>query len=349
MNVLVTGGAGYIGSHICLELLQQNHNVLVVDNLHNSTEQNLINVGKILSEDLCFDSPNKKFSFYKFDLRDSTSLRDFLSKNKVDAIIHCAGFKSPEESERQPLSYFDNNLVSSVTLFQEALFADVKTFIFSSSASVYGLADTLPINEDQEIGTISNAYARTKLIIEEMLLDMYSAYEDLKIICLRYFNPVGSHSSALIGDNPKNTPNNLMPRINNVILGKQKKLKIYGDDYNTRDGTGIRDYIHIVDLAKGHCKALTYLEDKTSIFDVINLGRGEGTTVLELIKAYEDCSGEIIPTEIEVRREGDIEESWADVSKAKKLLSWEAKFDLDDICRDNWTWLQTIPKNNTES
>ncbi len=348
MNVLVTGGAGYIGSHICLELLQQNHNVLVVDNLQNSTKQNLINVSQISGKDLSFDSANKNFAFYKFDLRENLILRDLFSKNKVDAIIHCAGFKSPEESQREPLMYFDNNIVASVSLFQEALLADIKTFIFSSSASVYGFPNTLPINEELEIGTIVNTYARTKLIIEEMLLDMHSAYEDLKIICLRYFNPVGSHSSALIGDNPTNSPNNLMPRINNVMLGKQKKLKIYGNDYNTKDGTGVRDYIHIVDLAKGHFKALSFLSDKTSTYEVINLGRGEGTSVLELIKAYQDTSGEIIPIEIDSRREGDIEESWADVKKAKDLLDWEAKFDLRDICRDNWKWLSTISKSNAD-
>ena len=339
MNVLVTGGAGYIGSHVCMELLQNNCNVLALDNLQNSSLENLLSVSQLSGKKLTFNASNEEFSFYEFDLKDSSKLRELFSRNTINAIIHCAGYKSPEESQRIPLDYFDNNITASISLFQEALRADISTIIFSSSASVYGIPESVPVDEKSRIGSIVNVYARTKYIIEEILSDMFRAYKNLNIICLRYFNPVGSHSSGLIGENPKNLPNNLMPRINNVALGEQKKLLVYGNDYDTRDGTGIRDYIHIVDLAKGHTKALDYLMKHESTFEFINLGRGVGTSVLEMISAYEETSGVTIPIEYSLRRDGDIEESWADVKKAKNLLKWEAKLSLEDICRDNWRWL----------
>jgi len=337
MSILVTGGAGYVGSHICLDLLQSDNNVTVVDSLENSTKESLLNISKITNIGLTTKETKGRFSFYHFDLRDETSMEKLFKYHKFEAIIHCAGLKSPEESKRFPLSYANSNISASIHLFRQAIKNDVKNIIFSSSASVYGKQKVMPIKEDI-LGSVTNPYARTKLIIEQILSDLHKSRSDMNIICLRYFNPVGAHESGLIGENPKNLPNNLMPRINNVVSGQQKELLIYGNDYQTKDGTGVRDYIHIIDLAKGHQKALDYIKQKEGMFNIFNLGRGKGSSVLEIIKAYEQASGVKIAKKITKRRPGDVPESWASVSKAKKLMGWEAKLDLQRICEDNWRW-----------
>tara|TARA_B110000008_G_C16936532_1_gene550793 strand:+ start:119 stop:1159 length:1041 start_codon:yes stop_codon:yes gene_type:complete len=340
LRVLVTGGAGFIGSHICIELLSAGHNVIVVDNLENSSEKIVLTVSRILNIELNKDiNSEARFSFFDFDIGNSAKLKELFQSNYIDAMIHCAGLKSPEESINYPLKYAENNISGSIVLFKEAIKSNVKNIIFSSSASVYGVPQEIPIKEESLPRNLSNPYARTKLTIEDLLFDLQVVNPELSVICLRYFNPVGCHRSGLLGESPKNLATNLMPRINDVVLGKQQKLNIYGNDYQTRDGTGIRDFIHVVDLARGHLAALNFILDEKNNFDIFNLGRGKGTTVLELVAAYEEASGQSIPIKFSERREGDVPESWASVNKAKELLNWKSEYSLSRICEDNWRWL----------
>ena len=329
MKILVTGGIGFIGSHTCVELLEDGFDVVVVDNLINSKPEVINSIEKITG---------KKITFYKEDLRNKKVLEEIFEKEKFDAVIHFAGLKAVGESVEKPLMYFDNNLISTIYLLETMQKYNVNKFIFSSSATVYGAAKEMPLTEDSPLGVL-NPYGRTKLMIEEMLSDLSASNKNMEITILRYFNPVGAHESGLIGEDPNGIPNNLMPIITNVASGKLDKLKVFGNDYPTKDGTGIRDYIHVVDLAKGHIAALNYIKPGVSIY---NLGTGKGYSVLEMIKTFEEVNNTKVNFVYDKRRPGDIAECYADPSKAKKELKWEAKKDIDSMCSDAYKYF----KNN---
>lgn len=329
MKILVTGGIGFIGSHTCVELLEDGFDVVVVDNLINSKPEVINSIEKITG---------KKITFYKEDLRNKKVLEEIFEKEKFDAVIHFAGLKAVGESVEKPLMYFDNNLISTIYLLETMQKYNVNKFIFSSSATVYGAAKEMPLTEDSPLGVL-NPYGRTKLMIEEMLSDLSASNKNMEITILRYFNPVGAHESGLIGEDPNGIPNNLMPIITNVASGKLDKLKVFGNDYPTKDGTGIRDYIHVVDLAKGHIAALNYIKPGVSIY---NLGTGKGYSVLEMIKTFEEVNNTKVNFVFDKRRPGDIAECYADPSKAKKELKWEAKKDIDSMCSDAYKYF----KNN---
>ena len=305
MNVLVTGGAGYIGSHTCIELASSDYEVVVVDNLDNSSEKSLERVEKIIG---------KKVKFYKEDVRDKEALRRIFRENKIDAVIHFAGLKAVGESVAKPVEYYDNNLISTLNLLEVMREFDCKKIVFSSSATVYGVATKMPLTEDMPLGAI-NPYGRTKYFIEEMLRDLFVSDKDWSIALLRYFNPIGAHESGTIGEDPKGIPNNLMPYISQVAVGRLKELHVFGDDYKTVDGTGVRDYIHVVDLANGHVKAIDWVLNNQGC-EAFNLGTGNGVSVLQLRKAFEDASGVEIPFVIDPRRPGDIGECYANPQKA---------------------------------
>lgn len=330
MKILVTGGAGYIGSHTCVELLDSGHDVIVIDNLCNSEEEALIRVEKITS---------KKIKFYKGDIQNQLLLKKIFEENKIDAVIHFAGLKAVGESVEQPLRYYQNNIGGTLTLCKAMTDAGVKKIIFSSSATVYGSPKTVPVREDFPLSA-TNPYGYTKLMIEQILKDLYTSDNSWHITILRYFNPIGAHKSGIIGENPNGIPNNLMPYITQTAAGKLKKLKVFGDDYPTHDGTGVRDYIHVVDLAKGHVAALK--TSKSGVY-IYNLGTGKGYSVLDVVKAFEKASGIKIPYEIAPRRSGDIAEVYADPSKAKAELGWTAQYGLDEMCADSWHWQSQNP------
>ncbi len=332
MTILVTGGAGYIGSHTCVQLLEAGYDVIVLDNLLNSKPEALKRIKEITG---------KSFEFIKGDILDRVLMDNIFSKYKIDAVIHFAGLKAVGESVRIPLRYYYNNIAGSLVLFETMQKHGVRNIVFSSSATVYGLADKMPLTEDTALGA-TNPYGRTKLMIEEILRDLYVSDHSWNILLLRYFNPVGAHGSGLIGEDPNGTPNNLMPFISQVAIGKLKELSIFGNDYPTPDGTGIRDYIHVVDLAAGHLKALEKLSGHPGIV-VCNLGTGRGTSVLELVKAFERASGKQIPYKISARRPGDIAECYADPGKALKELGWMAVKTIDDMCMDTWRWQSNNP------
>jgi UDP-glucose 4-epimerase len=332
MKVLVTGGAGYIGSHTCVELLNAGHEVIVVDNLVNSKEESLKRVQEITG---------KTLKFYKLDLLDKEALKNVFETEKIDAVIHFAGLKAVGESVKVPLLYYHNNLLSTIHLLEIMNEFEVKTLVFSSSATVYGEPKSVPIAEDFPLHA-TNPYGRTKLMLEEILNDVYVSDNTLSITLLRYFNPVGAHESGKIGEDPKGTPNNLMPYISQVAVGKLPKLSIFGGDWPTPDGTGVRDYIHVVDLAKGHVAALDKMNGKSGVH-TFNLGTGKGVSVLELVKAFENATGKQIPYEIVARREGDIPQCYADCSKAQKELDWSTTRTLDDMCKDSWHWQSENP------
>lgn len=337
MAILTTGGAGYIGSHTCIELIKAGYEVIVVDNLDNSSEKSLERVEKIV---------NKKIKFYKEDVRDKDALREIFNENKIDAVIHFAGLKAVGESVAKPIEYYDNNLVSTLVLLEVMREFGCKKIVFSSSATVYGVAKEMPLKEDMPLGAI-NPYGRTKYFIEEMLRDVYVSDNDWSIALLRYFNPIGAHESGTIGEDPKGIPNNLMPYISQVAVGRLEKLHVFGNDYNTVDGTGVRDYIHVVDLAEGHVKAVDWaLENKGC--EAINLGTGNGISVLQLREAFVKASGSQVPYVIDPRRPGDPDEVYADATKAKELLGWQAKKDVDDMCRDSWNWQRNNPNGYNE-
>lgn len=332
MNILVTGGAGYIGSHTCLELLNEDYNVIVVDNLANSKEEALRRVEELSGREL---------TFYRLDLLNKSKLFEVFEKHSIDAVIHFAGYKAVGESVEIPLSYYQNNITGTLNLCEAMKEYNVKNLVFSSSATVYGDPDTVPIKEDFPLSA-TNPYGRTKLFIEEILRDLHTSESDWNIALLRYFNPVGAHDSGQIGEDPNDIPNNLMPYISQVAVGKLKQLSIFGDNYPTKDGTGVRDYIHVVDLSIGHLKALEKLEENPGLV-TYNLGTGEGYSVLEVVKAFEEATGQNIPYKITGRRPGDIAECYADPQKAKEELGWQAERNLLDMCRDVWKWQSQNP------
>lgn len=337
MAVLITGGAGYIGSHTCVEVLNAGFDVVVVDNLYNSKEVSLKRVEQITG---------KSVKFAKVDIRDKDALRGVFTQNEIDAVIHFAGLKAVGESVRIPLDYYDNNIGGTITLCEVMKEFDVKKIVFSSSATVYGITDKMPLTEDMPLGAI-NPYGRTKLFIEEILRDLYASDNNWSISILRYFNPIGAHPSGQIGEDPKGIPNNLMPYISQVAVGRLPELSVFGNDYNTPDGTGVRDYIHVVDLAKGHVKAVEWVLENTGC-DAVNLGTGNGCSVLELVSAFERVTGVKIPYKIVERRPGDAATVYADVSKAQKVLGWKAELNIDDMCADTWRWQKNNPMGYEE-
>ena len=333
MAILVTGGAGYIGSHTCVEMQNAGYDIIVVDNLDNSSSESLKRVEKITG---------KAIKFYEEDVRNKDALRKIFKENTIEAVIHFAGLKAVGESVREPLMYYDNNLISTLVLLEVMNEFGVKKIVFSSSATVYGVATEMPLVEGMSLGAI-NPYGRTKYFIEEMLRDLYVADKDWCIALLRYFNPIGAHESGTIGEDPKGIPNNLMPYIAQVAVGKLEKLHVFGNDYKTVDGTGVRDYIHVVDLANGHVKAVDWALENTGC-EAFNLGTGNGTSVLQLRDAFVNASGIDVPYVIDPRRPGDPDEVYANADKARDVLGWEAKFGIDEMCRDTWNWQKNNPQ-----
>ncbi len=341
MRVLVTGGAGYIGSHTCVELLNSGHEVVVVDNLVNSKQESLKRVERITGKSLIFQ---------QLDLLDKVSLKQVFERFQIDAVIHLAALKAVGESVSQPLEYYRNNVTGTLTLCEVMREHGVKNIVFSSSATVYGDPKELPITESsrRDIEGVTNPYGRSKLMMELILEDIHRSDPEWQVVLLRYFNPVGAHPSGLIGEDPNGIPNNLMPYVTQVAVGKLPELNVYGDDYPTADGTGIRDYLHVVDLAIAHVKALSRFAAKPAV-DVYNLGTGQGNSVLEVIHAFEKASGRKIPYRIGPRRSGDIAASYADPSKAARELGWTASYNLFDMCRDSWNWQSLNPQGYEET
>lgn len=333
-SILLTGGAGYIGSHTCLQLLEQGFQVTVIDNLSNSNNIALQRVTNLTGQ---------KIDFLQLDIRDRSGLENLFARQRFDAVIHFAGLKAVGESVANPLAYYENNVTGTINLLQAMQKAEVRTLVFSSSATVYGDPECLPIKEDARL-YVTNPYGRSKLIIEEMLADLYKADSRWKIARLRYFNPVGAHSSGLIGENPSGVPNNLLPYISQVACGIREALQVFGADYSTPDGTGVRDYIHVMDLAAGHLSALNYL-DKFEHGELltVNLGTGVGVSVLEMLKSFERASGRSIPYHIQGRRPGDIASCYADASLAYQLLGWKAQLGVHAMCEDAWRWQSGNP------
>lgn len=332
MTVLVTGGAGYIGSHTVLKLIEAGYKAIVADNLSNSSAESLKRIEKITG---------KHIPFYNIDLIGLSSTEKIFREHSVHSIIHFAGFKAVGESVEKPLQYYRNNIDSTLVLCNLMIKYGVRNLVFSSSATVYGNPETVPITEDFPLSA-TNPYGRTKLFIEYMLKDLQQAEPSLNIALLRYFNPAGAHKSGLIGEDPNDIPNNLLPYISQVAVGKLKELSVFGSDYPTPDGTGVRDYIHVIDLAEGHIKALEKLEENPGLA-VYNLGTGKGTSVLEMIRAFERASGKTIPYKITDRRPGDIASCYADPSKAEKELGWKAEKDIAEMCADSWRWQSQNP------
>lgn len=331
MAILITGGAGYIGSHTAIELLNNNREIIIVDNFSNSKKDVLDKIKQIT---------NKDFKFYEIDYKDEKKLDEIFNENEIEAVMNFAGFKAVGESVQKPLEYYENNLSGAITLLKVMNKHNVKKFIFSSSATVYGNPEKVPITEESKTGGTTNPYGTTKLFIEQILKDLYNSDNSWDIAILRYFNPVGSHESGLIGEEPNGIPNNLMPYIVRVAKGELEELSIFGNDYDTKDGTGVRDYIHVVDLAKGHIKALEKLEKENQGLYIYNLGTGKGYSVLDMVKAFEKATGQKVKYKIADRRPGDIAECYSDPSKAKKELNWEATKTLEDMCRDSWKYIQ---------
>lgn len=332
-SILVTGGAGYIGSHTTLALLEAGHNVIVLDNLANSSLESLRRVERICG---------RAATFIEGDIRDRALLDSIFVRHSIQAVLHFAGLKAVGESVEQPLAYYENNVSGSVVLFQAMAAAGVFNLVFSSSATVYGEPKQMPISEDCPTGTPTNPYGRSKLMIEEILRDLAISEQRWSIALLRYFNPVGAHHSGLIGEDPNGIPNNLLPYISQVAVGKLQQLSVYGDDYPTVDGTGVRDYIHVVDLADGHLKALAAIAKSQGVH-IWNLGTGQGYSVLQMITAFEQAAKVKVPYKIVDRRSGDIAECWADPNKAATELDWQAVHSLNDMMRDTWRWQQSNP------
>lgn len=333
MKVLLSGGAGYIGSHTAIELRSAGHDVVIVDNFSNSKPEVLRRLEKITGA---------PFAFHCADVCDKAAMDKIFADEKPEAIIHFAGYKAVGESVEKPLEYYRNNLDSTLTLLELMKKYGVHNIVFSSSATVYGAPDSVPINESAAVGRCTNPYGWTKYMIEIILKDACRADPALSAVLLRYFNPIGAHESGLIGEDPQGIPNNLMPYITQVASGRLEKLHIFGNDYDTPDGTGVRDYIHVVDLARGHVCAIKYAAENKGA-DVINLGTGKGYSVLEMVKTFSEVSGVNIPYEINARRAGDIAECYADPTKAKEKLGWVAEKNLRDMCRDSWRWQKNNP------
>jgi len=334
MMILVTGGTGYIGSHTVVELMMAGREVFVIDNLCNSKASVLDRIERITG---------RRPGFAQIDVRDRAALRQLFAQHRFDAVIHFAGLKAVGESVQRPLEYYDNNVSGSVALFECMAGAGVRTMVFSSSATVYGEPASVPIREDFPLSA-SNPYGRSKLVIEEMLRDLAQADPAWRIALLRYFNPVGAHASGLIGEDPNGIPNNLMPHIAQVAVGKLKELPVYGDDYPTPDGTGVRDYIHVVDLARGHLAALEALRSRAGVL-TLNLGTGRGYSVLEMVRAFEAASGRPVPYRVVTRRPGDIAQCYADASLALETLGWRAELGIESMCADTWRWQRWAAEN----
>ncbi len=333
MAVLVTGGAGYIGSHTCVELLNAGKDVVIVDNFYNCKRSSLDRIRALV---------NKDFKFYECDIRDKKGLDEIFKKEKIDSVIHFAGLKAVGESVHKPLEYFDNNVNGTLVLLDVMRSNGCKKIVFSSSATVYGMNNVSPLTEDMEVGGVTNPYGRTKYMIECILKDLYVSDNSWSICLLRYFNPIGAHKSGTMGEDPNGIPNNLMPYITQVAIGKREYLNVWGDDYDTPDGTGVRDYIHVVDLALGHIKAVEKAENSEGLF-IYNLGTGKGYSVLDVVKAFEKASGVKIPYKIGPRREGDIATCYSDPGKAYKELGWKAERDIEEMCEDSWRWQKQNP------
>ncbi len=337
MSILTTGGAGYIGSHTCIELIKSGHDVVIVDNLRNSKLEAVKRIEKIAGA---------KIKFYEADVCDRDALRKIFKENDIEAVIHFAGLKAVGESAQIPLEYYRNNIDSTLALCDVMSEFQVKKIVFSSSATVYGMSKIMPLVETMPTGAI-NPYGRTKWFIEHILTDLFNADNDWSVALLRYFNPIGAHESGLIGEDPKGIPNNLMPYISQVAVGKLQKLRVFGNDYNTVDGTGVRDYIHVVDLADGHVKAVNWVLKNTGC-EAINLGTGNGCSVLQLKDAFQKASGITIPFEIVDRRPGDPDEVYANADKAKHLLGWTATRSIEKMCEDTWRWQKNNPNGFEE-
>lgn len=333
MKILVTGGAGYIGSHTVVELQKAGHDVVVVDNLANSNKIALERVAAITG---------KSVPFYEVDIRDRAGLDAIAKEYSFDCCIHFAGLKAVGESVRLPWEYYDNNINGTLVLLDVLRNNGCKNIIFSSSATVYGDPAIIPITEECPKGNCTNPYGQTKSMLEQIMMDMQKADPEWNIVLLRYFNPIGAHQSGTIGEDPNGIPNNLMPYITQVAVGKLKELGVFGNDYDTHDGTGVRDYIHVVDLANGHVKALKAIEEKCGL-EIFNLGTGEGYSVLDVVKAFEEASGVKIPYAIKERRAGDIATCYSDPAKAEKVLGWKAQYGIVDMCRDSWNWQKNNP------
>jgi UDP-glucose 4-epimerase len=331
-TILVTGGAGYIGSHTCVSLLETGASLVVFDNLVNSKREAVRRVERITG---------RSVTFVEGDIRNRDALRSVFAAHKIDAVIHFAGLKAVGESVEKPLAYYDANFSGTVALLEEMQRANVRNLVFSSSATVYGDPHTVPIREDFPLSA-TNPYGRSKLMIEDMLRDLYRSDARWKIALLRYFNPVGAHASGLIGEDPNGIPNNLMPIVAQVAVGKRAALSVYGNDYQTQDGTGVRDYIHVVDLAEGHVKALAALEKHSGML-TMNLGTGRGYSVLDVVRAFERASGKTVPFNVVARRPGDIAACYADPAEALKLLNWRAARGIDEMCADSWKWQRQNP------
>ncbi len=335
MSILITGGAGYIGSHTLVELANANYDFIVYDNLSNSSAESLKRVEKIIG---------KSITFINGDIRDTQKLKELFSSHTISSVIHFAGLKAVGQSVEQPLEYYDNNVVGTLRLLEVMKEFGCKKIVFSSSATVYGDPATTPILENFPVGGTTNPYGTSKYMIERILEDLYVSDNTFKIVILRYFNPVGAHKSGTIGEDPNGIPNNLMPFISQVAVGKREYLNIFGADYDTHDGTGVRDYIHVVDLAYGHVKAIDYINSKDSMKPlIVNLGTGIGYSVLDMVKAFEKASGKKVPYKIVDRRAGDIAICYSDPSFVKEILGWEAKKNLDDMCADSWKWQSNNP------
>ena len=334
MNILVTGGAGYIGSHTCLELLQQGHDVVVIDNLSNSSAESLRRTEELAG---------RKLRFYQGDVRDNGLLRDIFQENGIDCVIHFAGLKAVGESVSMPWRYYDHNLNATLNLTRAMETAGVRNLIFSSSATVYSAGNEMPLREDSPTGGCTNPYGWTKYMTEQILRDLAHADASWHIVLLRYFNPIGAHASGRIGEDPRGIPNNLMPYITQVAVGRRERLSVFGNDYDTHDGTGVRDYIHVVDLARGHVAAVDYAA-RHSGCEVFNLGTGIGYSVLDMVNTFQAVNHVTVPHTIVPRRPGDVAVCYADPAKSARLLGWSAEKTLADMCRDAWHWQSQNPR-----
>ena len=334
MKILLTGGAGYIGSHTAIELINKGYEVVIADNFYNA---------KPVVIDRIEEISGVRPTVYAIDVADKAALTKLFSEQEIDSVIHFAGYKAVGESVAKPIEYYRNNLDTTLTLLEVMREFGVKKIVFSSSATVYGVPEVVPLHEQLPTKGCTNPYGWTKYMIEQILRDVSVAYPEMSCVLLRYFNPVGAHKSGKIGEDPQGIPNNLMPYISQVAVGKLKELSVFGDDYDTHDGTGVRDYIHVVDLAKGHVCAIEYAA-KNEGSEVINLGTGVGYSVLDMVKAFEKTTGKAVPYKIAPRRAGDVAECYSDPAKAKKLLGWTAEYNLEDMCADAWRWQSQNPK-----
>ena len=340
-TVLVTGGAGFIGSHTVVELLNAGYNAVIVDDLSNASEKVIDRIDTIVGEDRA-----KNLTFYKADVNDRAALEQIFADNQIDRVIHFAGFKAVGESVQKPIEYYSNNLGNTLTLVMRN--HGCKDIIFSSSATVYGVPDSLPLTEQSPKKPATNPYGWTKWMIEQILTDLHTSDPEWNVVLLRYFNPIGAHPSGLMGEDPKGIPNNLLPYVAQVAVGKREFVHVYGNDYNTPDGTGVRDYIHVCDLGTGHVAALNWMNGRTGV-EIFNLGTGKGTSVLEIVKAFSKACGRDLPYKIEPRRAGDVDANYADCSKAKREMGWEAKYTIEDMCRDGWNWQSHNPNGYADA